>query len=513
MSNINVIPVPLKTAMKVGEFILPESASLVKFVKKKIDKSVEGDEAYRLEVTPEGIKIAASCERGLFMGWQTAKQLAMTANGTTTSPGGVSLPCLETEDRPRFAYRGFMIDSSRHMQAVDELKTMIRAAAFFKFNVFHWHICDDQGFRFESGKYPLLNTVGSWRDGSHFGKIKSAERYGGFYTKDEMREIVDFCGRHYIDVIPEIEMPGHVSAVLASYPEFLCANGNNAADNNITSDKIDVKILPGIFSDILCAGKEGVYEFVCGLLDEVMEVFPSKYIHLGGDEAPKKNWRACPNCQSRIKENSLADEEELQAYFINRVSGYLKSRGKTALTWNESLKSGKLDTEVITQMWMDKEDLCANRANGGGNIIISDFFAYYADYPYAMTPLNKTYRHEPIPKKVKKENHGNILGVETPIWTEYVDNFDKMAYQCYPRFAAAAESAWSEPKNKNADDFIKRMKKITPILKKTGVNPALAGEWNPLPHQRASGMIKFAAKNYSLDFAKEFIKMAKENKK
>jgi hexosaminidase len=463
---------PFKVALMAGEFVLPKEGNVTRFIKKAIDQSITGEEAYRLLVTPEGINLTAGTECGLFRGGQTIKQLVQTSGGT--------IPCLEIEDQPRFRYRGFHIDSSRHMQTVDNLKRMIDAAALFKFNAFHWHLCDDQGFRFMSERYPLLNEIGSYRDGDNFGSLKSAGRYGGFYTKDEMREIVAYCKEQFIDMIPEIEIPGHASALLASYPDLSC-------DGKGT----DIKKKAGIFKDILCAGKEETYTFLTNLLDEVMELFPSKYIHLGGDEAPKKNWKNCPHCQSKMKENALGNEDELQAYLINRIHSYIKSHGKTSITWNESLASGKLDREIAVQMWMDKQKRCVDFANAGGKIIISDFFSYYVDYPYGMTSLKKTYRYEPLPEGLHSGREDSVLGVEAALWTEYITNFDQMAWQCYPRMAAIAESGWSPPDKKDLADFMRRMYKITHILKEMGVVPAPPKEWNPGPLKKLATLVAF----------------------
>ncbi|MDR1629129.1 MAG: beta-N-acetylhexosaminidase [Oscillospiraceae bacterium] len=491
MAVVNVVPVPLRTVIKTGSFTLPEG-SIMPYVTKKIDKNILGEETYILEVTGQGVTVGASTDCGLFRGWQTIKQLVNTAEGG-------ELPCMKIEDRPRFAFRGFMIDSARHMQTLDELKTMIDAAALFKFNVFHWHLSDDQGFRMEIEKYPRLMEVGSVRASSDFGNRHVNEPYGGYYTKEDMREVVRYCAQRYIDVIPEMDMPGHTTAMLASYPALSCSG-----------EELPLRTTGGIFPEILCAGKDETFAFIEGVLDEVMEVFPSRYIHIGGDEAPKTNWRKCPACQARMVEEGLRDEEELQGYFANRVQDYLRAHGRTAVCWNESLKSGMLENDMIAQMWMDKEGLSADWANSGGKVIVSDFFHYYTDYPYAMTSLSKTYSYEPVVKGIEPAAEENVLGVSACIWTEYVETLEKMAYMTFPRFAAVAETGWSYAALKDRPDFLQRMRALVPLLKKMGVTPAPVAEWNPHPAKKAKNMVAFFTENINGDMVRAFIRSKKE---
>lgn len=473
MAVVNVIPVPLRTVIRTGTFSLPGEGSIMPYVTKKLDKYILGEETYMLEVRDDGIIVSASTECGLFRGWQTLKQLV------NTSADG-EIPCLKIEDRPRFAYRGFMIDSARHMQTVDELKKMIDAAALFKFNVFHWHLSDDQGFRMQIDKYPRLMEIGSVRPSSDFGKTHINEPYGGYYTKDEMREIVRYCAERYIDVVPELDLPGHTTAIISSYPELSCKG-----------EQIPLRTTAGVFPEILCAGKEETYAFIYDVLDEIMEIFPSRYIHIGGDEAPKALWKKCPSCQKKMADEGLWDEEQFQGYLVNCIQEHLRQKGRTAICWNESLKSGILDSDIAAQSWMDKEGLCANWANSGGSVIASDFFHYYTDYPYSMTSLNKTYRYEPVLEGIRPEAEANVAGVCTPVWTEYIDNLDRMAYMAYPRFAAVAESGWSYAALKDKNDFLSRMRKLVPMLRKTGINPAPAEEWNPWVLAKISGTAGF----------------------
>lgn len=487
---LNVIPEVNEFNIKDGEFTIPANGNLVRYIKKAIDPSIKGEEAYRLEITEKLIKISASTNCGLYRGFQTVKQLAGTnVNG--------KIPCVTVNDSPRFSYRAFMLDSCRHMQTVQEIKRMVDIAALFKLNTMHWHISDDQGFRFESRKYPLLNEIGSYRDADDFGNKHIDAVYGGFYTREEMQDIIGYCKSKYIEVIPELDIPGHVTALIAAYPELSCEG-----------KKIPVYTKNGISADILCAGKESTYDFVYNLLDEICEVFNSEYIHIGGDEAPKVKWYQCENCKKAIAENGLKNAEELQGLFTAKVTEYLKSKGKKAIVWNDSLKSGKVSADTTVQFWTGDKKSAVNHANCGGALINSDFFRYYADYPYGMTPLRKTYKYEPIFPKITEENASNLIGTEMPIWTEYICSEKRMHYLAIPRICAVAETAWSNKDKKNYRLFRKKMKKILPILDRSEISYAPKKDWDMHPARAIADELKFfsRAKN------KEAMQILKENK-
>ena len=483
--SMSVVPKPYAYTEGDGFFVLPRDGSIMRCVTKKIDERIRGEESYELTVKTEGITLAASTSCGLFRGFQTLKQLVKTSRDG-------KLACVTVLDRPRFAYRAFMIDSARHMQTIDELKRMIDAAVFFKLNVFHWHLCDDQGFRIESKVFPELNRVGSYRDCDDFGKFHIDKPYGGFYTQEEIGEIVRYCASKYIEVIPEIDMPGHVSALIASYPHLSCEG-----------EKIPVRARNGIFADLLCAGKESTYEFIYALLDEVCALFPSPTVHIGGDEAPKVKWYACPHCTAMMRDMGLKDAEELQGVFTRRICDYLASKGKKAIVWNDSLKSGLLDESVTVQYWMGDKKAAADHANKGGAVINSDFYHYYADYPFGMTPLWKTYRYEPILGGIKKENAEFLKGIEMPIWTEYVRDEQRMHEQCFPRFAAAAETGWTTPENKSYHSFKKRIKDLLPVLSEMGIQSAPPSVWDPLPIESVADITRFFSKAANADSARE----------
>jgi len=413
-----------------------------------------GEEEYILAVEKDGIKLTGGSEKAVFYGRQTLRQL------------GKKCPCVIIEDKPAFPYRGFMLDTVRHIFSVEDTKKLIDAAASVKMNVMHWHLTDDQGFRIYSSRRPDATLKGSVRKSSDFGKLKESGEYGGYFTPEEMKEIVDYCAERYITVIPEFDIPGHSSALLHAFPQLSCKG-----------EEVEIKTSQGIYEDILCAGKDETFDVVFDILSDILEIFPSEYIHIGGDEAPKTRWKECPLCQERMRKEGLKDEETLQGWFTNKIVEFLRANGRKAIVWNESLKSGVVDSSVTVQMWMDKKKLSVDFANDGGRMINSDFFRYYCDYPYGMTPLNKTYNYNPVHKKIKDKN--TVAGVEAPIWTEYINNFEHLCFMFFPRVTAVAETGWTETANKNAADFQRRFMAYTDILEEIGINPAPPEEWNP----------------------------------
>lgn len=470
MEPLNIIPYP-NYIKRLGADIPSEELNIAGSTI-NITHEIANPEGYELIIANGRVQITAGGPAGAFYAKETLKQLAADGDGT--------LPCVEIRDEPAYPYRGFMLDSARHMTALDDVKKMIDAAAMLKMNVLHWHLTDDQGWRIEIKSHPELVNKGAYRSGSHFGKIHSEERYGGYYTKSELRDIVDYCTKKHIELIPEIDMPGHMVAAIAAYPEISCRG-----------EQIAVETRQGIFPDILCAGNDKTFEIIFDVLDEVMDIFPSKYIHIGGDEAPKKRWKECPRCQRLIEELGLNDEEELQGWFVNRIADFLRANGRQAVAWNESLNSGLLGDDILVQMWMDKKKRSVDFANQGGKIIVSPFYHYYTDYPYAMTPLNKTYKFEPVLKGIKDGCVQNVVGVETPIWTEHVRDFKQMCFMTYPRFAAVAETGWTHAYNKDVADFNRRMALFVPLLEEIGITPADESEWNPNIFKRLVQTIRF----------------------
>lgn len=472
-------------------------------IKFMIDKNLSlNAEGYILKID-NNIEIKAKTENGLFYGMQTLKQVVLQYSSNKVA----KLPNVYIEDEPRFGYRGFMFDSCRHFFSVDVIKKCIEACALHKLNVFHWHLTEDQGWRIEIEKYPKLMEVGSKRSCTR----DDGKEVSGYYTKQQILEIIKFASDRYIEVIPEIDMPGHTTSAIASYPELWCKG-----------TQIEVATRFGIKKEILCAGKQSTYNFVFDILDEVAELFPSKYVHLGGDEALKLEWENCPNCKAMLKKHNLSNMEQLQAYFTKQVVEHLKTLGKTAIAWNESLNSGILDESVTIQYWQDglKPKRVINAINGGRKVIVSKFSPYYLDYPYGMTPLKKTYNFEPIIKGVDNQAEKNILGVESPLWTEYVDTVEKIYYQTFPRLTAVSETGWTAKDNKNYESFKNRLQQFNKLLNLYGIDVVDDKESNPNFIKGKIKLYKFMAN--ALDrktiqdskiAQKEMKKMRKANKK
>lgn len=466
MKKLNVIPYPNKVTFTDGE---ADAAVVAKNVTEVIDSVALGESEYILEVKADGVSITAGSKKAAFYAGQTLNQLAAKTR----------IPCVVIEDKPAFSYRGFMLDTVRHITTIENTKKLIDAAASMKMNAMHWHLSDDQGWRAEINSRPELMNKASKRKASQFGDENDITEYGGWFTKEQLKEIVDYAAQRYIEVIPEIDMPGHMTAAIHAYPEISCRG-----------EKVDVITKQGIFPEILCAGKEETFSFAFDVLGELMEIFPSRYIHIGGDEAPKKRWKECPDCQKRISELALKDEEELQGWFVNRISSFLAENGREAIVWNESLKS-TLVSGVTVQRWMDRKEKAVEYANNGGKVIMSDFYHYYCDYPYAMTPLKKTYDYNPYIKGLTARGKENVIGIEAPIWTEYIRDFDRLCYMFFPRFSAAAEAGWTERKHMDEQDFERRFVIFTKQLSAMGITPAPRTEWNPGVWKRLSGTLKF----------------------
>ncbi len=433
--------------------------------------SFTNKDAYRI-VADEKITIYAGDERGFFYAQKTIKQL--------NALYGESIPRCEIEDCPVFSYRGFMLDCARHMIDFDEIKKFIDLASDLKLNKFHWHLSDDQGFRIELETIPELTEKGSVRNGDNFGSMcKSDKPYGGYYTKKQIAEIVEYCKERYIDVIPEIDIPGHSSAILHVFPELSCKK-----------EPVEVKMRQGIYKDNFCIGNADTFEFIKKLLDELCDMFPYEYFHIGGDEAPNDYREDCPLCNNALKENGLKNFNELQCVFSNKISDYLKTKGKKAIVWNDILKGKKLDSDIVIQRWMDKKNLAPEYANRGSKVIISDFSPYYFDYPYGMYPLQKVYSYNPLGNKVLDKNgRKNIIGTEAPMWTEFVDNPQRLEYMLVPRWFAFAENSWTEQKNKDYPSFKEATQLLTNSM--TDFNVAPLCDWDMPKLKRLSDTASF----------------------
>jgi hexosaminidase len=404
-------------------------------------------EGYAMYTENGGISIKASTPVGAFYAAVTLKWILMQARRDEN--GKKALTGFLIEDKPCFKHRGLMLDECRHFFGADTVKSLLDNMAMLKMNVFHWHLADDQGYRIESKKFPMLNEVGSKREFAHlrgFGKKNSGGEYGPFfYTQDEIKSIVAYAKALHIKVIPEIDVPGHCTAIVAAYPELGC-NG----------EKVDVAVTNGILKQIFCAGKEQTFDFLNELFDEICPLFDGEYFHIGGDEARYANWRACPECQKLMTNNGLKNEKQLQIYFMNRVNKNLQKRGKKCIAWNDCLNDS-LDKSITCQYWISKNKSEVKKQAYKREIILSPMSNFYFDFKYFKLPVDRAYRFN-----AKKSGFGksgmNIRGVEAELWTEWIDSRKALEYSVFPRLAATAEVAWDRPSHRNLKDFRRRLK-------------------------------------------------------
>jgi hexosaminidase len=423
-------------------------------------------EEYELHVTKKGVQLRAGTPAGLFRGVQTLRQLMPAAIESETLITGMNwtIPCVTVSDYPRFEWRGMHLDVSRHFFEVEFIKRYIDIIAMHKMNVFHWHLVDDQGWRIEIKKYPLLTEVGAWRVDREDQPWNSRDpqkpgekpTYGGFYTQEEIREIVAYAAERYITVVPEIEMPAHVGSSMAAYPEFSCTGG-------------PFTVPPGgvwPITDIYCAGKEETFTFLEDVLTEVMDLFPSEYIHIGGDEADKTEWRKCPLCQARIKKEGLKDEYELQSYFIKRIESFISTSGCKLIGWDEILEGG-LAPGAAVMSWQGFEGGIA-AARAGHSVVMTPvshcYFNIYQGDPATepesfrgLLTLKKVYSFDPVPAELTHEEAEYIIGAQGCLWTEYVTDGSTAEYMILPRLAALAEVVWSAPENQSWERFSSRL--------------------------------------------------------
>lgn len=422
-----------------------------------IDKKIKGDEAYAIKVTGNGVTIAGSTPRGVFYGIQTLRKSLPVANCAS-----VDMPAVNIADCPRFVHRGMMLDCSRHFFPLDFVKRYIDLIAMHNMNVFHWHLSDDQGWRIEIKKYPDLTAKGSMRSGTVIGfntMLDDGIPYGGYYTQEQAREIVEYARQRYITVIPEIDMPGHMLAAMTAYPHLGCMGG-----------PYEVAHRWGVSEEVLCLGNEKVYEFCQDVLDEIMDIFPSKRIHIGGDEAPTVSWENCPKCQTVAREHNVAPNK-LQGVFTERIEKYVNSKGRTIVGWDELLE-GNVTQSATIQSWRDTEHGRV-AAEAGHDVIMSPTSHCYFDYNQAednkkkyeptlcgnFISVEKVYDFEPCAENLSPEARPHILGVQANVWTEYLWYPNQVEYQVLPRMAALSEVQWTDGK-KDFDAFRNRLTRL-----------------------------------------------------
>lgn len=498
-----IIPIPTSQTINQGYFVLDSNVGLAydetfkvsaEFLRNYIekgsdieldtnndiqfihDKTIENNEGYKLNIEPYQITISAKTDQGAFYAVQTLRQLLPPEfENSSISEEKTSIQCMTITDAPQFQYRGMHLDVARHMFSVDFIKTYIDALALLKMNTFHWHLTDDQGWRIEIKKYPKLQEVAAYRKETLIGHYSDqphqfdGKRYGGFYTQDDIKAIVAYAKSRHVTVIPEIELPGHAQAAIAAYPYLGCSG-----------EQIEVATKWGVFEPIYCS-KDETFEFLEDVLDEVVALFPSEYIHIGGDEAPKTKWKTCEACQNQITSEGIKDEHELQNYFITRIETYLNSKGKQIIGWDEILEGG-LAPNATVMSWRGTKG-AIEAAKQKHNVVMTPtshcYFDYYQstnpDEPTAIggfLPLEKVYGFNPIPSELTKEEATYILGAQGNIWTEYIPNKEQVEYMAFPRILAMSEVVWSKPENKEYTDFTKRVEHFNKRLDALGINYA-----------------------------------------
>ncbi len=450
LSNLNIEVIEQAEAKNLKNIILISTLS---------QEERLGKEGYRLVVDKDKVILSSNDSDGIFYGIQTLYQL-FELQQLKENTSDLIIPAIRLWDEPRFPYRGMHLDVARHFFDVDFIKHYLNLMAYYKFNTFHWHLTEDQGWRIEIKKYPKLTEIGAWRTES------DGSTYGGFYTQEDIKEVVAYAKKLHITIIPEIEMPGHSRAAIAAYPELSC-----------TGKALEVPNDWGVFKDIYCAGNDKTFEFIEDVLDEVIALFPGEYIHIGGDEVPKARWKDCDKCQARMKAEGLKDEHELQSYFIKRIDAYLTSKGKKLMGWDEILEGGLAENATVMS-WRGMDGGIAAARQGNQVVMTPGTHCYFDHYqadrefePKAIggyLPLKKVYDFEPVPEDLFTEQKALILGAQGNVWTEYMATTDYVEYMILPRMLALSEVLWGKKDNKNWPAFQERLQYHFKLFNKKG---------------------------------------------
>ena len=525
---INLIPKPKYAEERFGEFVINAETTLyaddnLTFARDNFNSFVETTCGYKLPVVvskqagiafiydrhihKEGyildanvgsIIIKASSEAGAFYAVQTLRQL--TLGDLIDDAEFLTLHAVYIDDEPMYNMRSILLDESRYFFGMDVVKNLLDMMAYHKLNTLHWHLTDNEGWRVEIKKYPLLTEKGAIRKGTQTmawgNQCIDWTLHEGYYTQQEIKEIVQYAERLNITIIPEIDMPAHFGAAIASYPWLSCRDV-----------EMDVPIIHGgspekngVGHVIACAGKESTYRFIYDVLDEICALFPAPYVHIGGDEAPKSEWKKCPHCQKVIEEMGLKDEENLQGYFNNKIAVYLKRKGKRMIGWNEILTSKKLDNSIIAEYWTNRRDMkVENYLLSGHDVIIAKHQAFYFDMTYAQNNLKTTYEFTPEKYNITAGLKG-ILGLEGTLWSEWIPTEDRLNYQLNPRLQAFSEVCWTPQESRNYKDFMLRLKKYLPVLDKYDVVYCPLNMVNPKGLKRLSTMTEFQNRNAHVEY-------------
>ena len=501
LKEIGIIPKPLFQEINKGVFVLDENIRFisdtelnevsdylklyieenyqVSFTPQKESKkivftsndSISNEEGYELKIEENSILIASKNSKGAFYAVQSLLQLMpIKSNGLA-----IAIPCLELQDEPQFKYRGMHLDVGRHFFSVDFIKKYIDLIARLKMNTFHWHLTEDQGWRIEIKKYPKLQEIAAFRNETLVGHYNDQphqfdeKKYGGFYSQEQIKEVVAYANIRQVTIIPEIEMPGHSQAAIAAYPSLGC-----------TGEQVEVATKWGVFDEVYCP-KESTFKFLEDVIDEVVALFPGKYIHIGGDEAPKTNWKKCAHCQKLIKKEGLKDEHGLQSYFIARMEKYINTKGKQIIGWDEILEGG-LAPNATVMSWRGTSGAIQAAKEGHDVILTPGSHCYFDHYqsdnenePLAIggfLPLEKVFHFNPIPEELSDQEASYVLGAQGNVWTEYMQTEKQVEYMVFPRVVALSEVVWSSPENKNYTDFINRLEQYQKRLDLLDVNYA-----------------------------------------
>ena len=518
---INVIPKPRVAVEEEGFYELPKDVIAISYdgilgnMRQCVAcslgmKSVELDEAdicfihtekvkeeeYLLKVTEDGIRVFASDYSGAFYALVTLKQLIDDEN---------KVPCCKISDRPLYTWRGMQLDESRHFFGMQEVRKLIDYMATYKLNRFHWHLTDDQGWRIEIKKHPLLTEIGSKRKGSQLHSWRSLDMshtpVEGYYTHEDIKQIIAYAKARCVEIIPEIDFPAHCASVLASYNDLACREISCEVPDFFGGTIPESRGMKD-WNRTLCLGKDEVLSFVYDVIDEVAELFPFPYFHVGGDEAPKNEWKKCPRCQERMKAEGLKNETELQGWFTNKLNAYLKTQGKIMIGWNEVLAAKGIDSDIVAQYWISRNGKnVIKHLKKGGDVILSNHKYFYFDMKHDYCTVKGTYYYEPSKVGIKGKCAQNVLGVEGQNWTEWTETADELFFKMSTRGLALSECAWS--RSRDYSDFLDRLQANKKLLDKMGI--CYGEDWITLQkskkrRKKAVKKIGFNVKDYDYEY-------------
>ena len=513
---INLIPKPQSVKTEKGSFRLSGDAKVFSEIPLPLLTAEQGTDAaikivkddtlskeeYYLKIDPSGVLIKASCENGAYYALQSVRMLGRFDEGKN------ELPFVEIFDKPKYSWRGMHLDESRHFFGKEYVKKLIDELFRLKMNVFHWHLTDDNGWRIEIKKYPLLTEIGSKRDCTHIKGWQSGESdgtpYGGFYTQEDIKEIVEYARKRCVSIVPEIDVPAHFAAALAAYPQLACRDLKRGVQVHFGGKFPKLNGLTD-WNRPVCLGKEEGIQFILDVYDEVCELFPFEYFHVGGDECDVTEWKTCPDCQRVMKEKGFTDERELQLMLTNKLCAYLKSKGKHMIGWNEILRADGIDDSAVVQYWEPTRDKNVEKfAADGGKIIMSKHQSFYIDHPYAIYPLKSTYKFAPENFGVSKEN---VLGVEGELWTEWIADPEKADFMYHPRMEAISEVGWTDERQRNFGEFVKRYKGYKRIYEHLGITYAvdkIAMPKNFIQRAKAAALFRGGDPDYEFKLNKKY---------